>query len=119
MGKLGTFFFPKGYYVYTGSALNNLDARIAHHKNANKKLRWHIDYLLRKARILNVLTIKTERKVECQLHGVIENLPNAKILIPKFGSSDCKCKSHLVYFKKLHITETQKKINILGFAKNK
>ena len=28
IGKLGKFSFPKGYYVYTGSAKKNLSSRI-------------------------------------------------------------------------------------------
>jgi uncharacterized protein YdeI (YjbR/CyaY-like superfamily) len=30
VGALGAFRFPRGYYVYIGSALNELSARVAH-----------------------------------------------------------------------------------------
>lgn len=37
VGKLGVFEFPQGYYIYTGSAMNNLNARIARHFSKKKK----------------------------------------------------------------------------------
>ena len=46
IGKLGSFDFPAGHYIYTGSAKRNIEARIARHLAKDKKLRWHIDYLL-------------------------------------------------------------------------
>ena len=44
IGKFGTFEFPAGYYVYTGSAKRNLEARIQRHLSKEKRLKWHIDY---------------------------------------------------------------------------
>ncbi|MGZ7049923.1 MAG: GIY-YIG nuclease family protein, partial [Methanobacterium sp.] len=46
VGKLGKLNFKKGFYVYVGSALNSIDARIKRHLKNDKKLFWHIDYLL-------------------------------------------------------------------------
>jgi len=46
IGALGVCNFPKGDYVYTGSAMRNLTQRVARHRRKNKKLHWHIDYLL-------------------------------------------------------------------------
>ena len=46
VGGLGTFDFPAGCYVYTGSPKRNLHARVARHHSRGKRLRWHIDYLL-------------------------------------------------------------------------
>ena len=46
IGALGECSFPKGDYIYTGSAMKNLKSRIARHRRKDKKLRWHIDYLL-------------------------------------------------------------------------
>ena len=39
--------FKKGYYVYIGSAMNSLVARINRHLSDDKKMHWHIDYLLK------------------------------------------------------------------------
>ncbi len=46
IGKLGTFEFPAGHYIYTGSAKKNIEARINRHLSQQKSLKWHIDYLL-------------------------------------------------------------------------
>ncbi|MFQ6040292.1 MAG: DUF123 domain-containing protein [Candidatus Poribacteria bacterium] len=98
IGKLGLFLFPPGYYVYTGSALNSLEARIARHRREEKRLHWHIDYLLQHAKIIDVVCHVTKEPLECEYNHQIMNLPQARIIAPKFGASDCKCLSHLVYF---------------------
>ena len=91
--------FPKGYYCYVGSALNNLQKRIERHKSKNKKNHWHIDYFLEKAKILDVKTMETEEKLECWLSDKIKDL-KSKVIMDKFGSTDCRCKTHLHYFEK-------------------
>ena len=96
IGKLGTFHFRKGWYVYTGSARNNPSARINRHLSKNKKLRWHIDYLLTDPSV-QVVGIKISSVPECELNC---NTPGS-VPVPGFGSSDCKkkCGSHLKYLK--------------------
>lgn len=106
IGKLGTFSFPPGYYVYTGSALNNLQARINRHRRRHKKLRWHIDYLRCKAELVAIriypISLRsastTAFRTECLLNQRVQDLPGAQISVPGFGSSDCRCRSHLTYF---------------------
>ena len=46
VGRLGMLAFAKGYYAYVGSALGGLEQRIDRHLRTEKKLFWHIDYLL-------------------------------------------------------------------------
>lgn len=89
--------FPKGYYCYVGSALNNLQKRIERHKRRVKKKHWHIDYLLEKAKILEVKTINTSERKECWLSNKIKSL-KSRTVMKKFGSTDCKCETHLHYF---------------------
>ncbi len=67
VGRLGRFLFPAGRYVYTGSAKRNLDARIARHLRKEKRLRWHIDWLL-SASGVKVLAVKRSREAECILN---------------------------------------------------
>ena len=98
VGKLGLFRFPAGYYVYTGSALNGLEARVARHRRKEKRLHWHIDYLLQYAKIIDVVYHITTERLECEYNRQIMNLPDAQIIVPRFGASDCKCDAHLVYF---------------------
>jgi Uri superfamily endonuclease len=99
VGRLGRFTFPAGWYVYTGSAMNGLEARLARHRRRRKRLRWHIDYFLRVAEIADVVAVPTPRKVECARSRRLLSLPAARTIAPGFGSSDCRCPSHLVYFR--------------------
>ena len=98
VGKLGCFRFPAGYYVYTGSALNGLESRIARHLRPGKRLHWHIDYLLQHSRVVDVITYRTTERLECHFNQRILSLPDCKIPVKSFGSSDCNCPSHLAYF---------------------
>src|SRR3989338_4977648 len=98
IGALGKIFFKKGYYCYVGSALNNLEKRIERHKRKNKNLHWHIDYFLRYGKIVDVVKIITNRRTECFLSRSISKIADG--FISSFGCSDCKCDSHLYFFKK-------------------
>ena len=98
VGRLGLQTFGAGYYVYTGSAMNGLEARVARHQRRRKRLRWHIDYLLQKAEMAAVELMPTRRRLECARNRVILSLPGACIPVAGFGSSDCRCRSHLAYF---------------------
>lgn len=98
VGKLGSFHFPAGYYVYTGSALGGLESRIARHCRCRKRLHWHIDYLLQYGCVIDVTTHKTTERLECHFNQKILSLPNGEVLVKGFGSSDCSCLSHLIYF---------------------
>jgi len=99
IGKLGTFTFPAGYYVYTGSARRGLRARVRRHLNGAQRRHWHIDYLLASpsARIVRCLVSRSD---ECRRNASVKNRPGARLPVPGFGSSDCRrgCGSHLVYF---------------------
>lgn len=94
VGRLGLCRFPKGRYVYTGSATRNLEARIARHLSATKKLHWHIDYLLTQAGV-NVVGVRRYAEPECQINRAMPGTAP----IAGFGSSDCRhgCGSHLKY----------------------
>ena len=94
--KLGKISFKEGYYVYVGSAMNSLAARINRHLSDEKKLHWHIDYLLKNASVTDVIYTESTKKIECELS---QYLSTKTIGIEGFGCSDCKCESHLYYFK--------------------
>ncbi|WP_296782704.1 DUF123 domain-containing protein [uncultured Methanobrevibacter sp.] len=96
IGKLGKIQFQKGHYVYVGSAMNYLESRIKRHLKSEKKLHWHIDYLLKKAEVSDVIYNESTKKVECELSKYISENANG---IENFGCSDCDCNSHLYYFK--------------------
>jgi Uri superfamily endonuclease len=107
IGQLGTFVFPKGFYVYTGSAQNGLEKRINRHLSSNKKFHWHIDYLLFHAKVIKVVRY-VGRKDECKLNNVTGQSAGATQIVKKFGSSDCNCVTHLYYFKNVptHFSES-------------
>jgi len=100
VGKLGEVDLKKGYYIYIGSAFGpgGLKARVGRHLQENKKLRWHIDYLREVSKIIDVKYSTDSRKLECKWAADLAK--NGGITPFKgFGSSDCKCFSHLFYFK--------------------
>jgi Uri superfamily endonuclease len=94
VGRLGAIKFEAGGYIYTGSALGGLKGRIERHFRREKKFHWHIDYLLEFANIENVVTIETGERLECCLARTLNKHFQQ---VPGFGSSDCKCRSHLFY----------------------
>ncbi len=100
IGSLGWLNFPGGYYLYTGSAMHGLRARVGRHLNRAKPLHWHIDYLVPHARIMRVLMYLSDRNAECDVVQRIARLPGADFPVKGFGSSDCSrgCESHLVHF---------------------
>jgi Uri superfamily endonuclease len=95
VGKLGTFTFPAGRYVYSGSARRNIEARVARHMAKSKKMRWHIDYLLSHPES-KLIRAELFAEGECELNQRTEGV----IVAPGFGATDCRnrCKSHLKYF---------------------
>ncbi|HIQ31888.1 MAG TPA: DUF123 domain-containing protein [Methanothermococcus okinawensis] len=88
--------FKRGYYFYVGSAMgksNNLRRRIERHLREDKKLHWHIDYLLQYGTVKEVYV--SREAVECEVARDLSFLKS----IEGFGSSDCSCKSHLFFMK--------------------
>ncbi|MFQ5543733.1 MAG: DUF123 domain-containing protein [Nitrospiria bacterium] len=98
VGALGPRRFPVGTYIYTGSAKRGLVSRIQRHLRREKKRRWHIDYLTVVAPVCAVWVDLTQKVTECERHRIVLERTGARVLIPKFGSSDCRCQSHLAYF---------------------
>lgn len=96
VGSLGDIRFPKGYYVYVGSARKNLDQRIAHHKALRKRRHWHMDYLRNACRFTGAIPIRTKEDLEHKLAETLSCI--ADWTIPGFGCTDCSCKSHLFGF---------------------
>ena len=92
IGSRQPMHLPGGYYAYVGSAMGGFKSRLRHHLNDNKRLHWHIDYLLQKASIDSIILYETNDRAECT---VAQALSRQFESIPGFGSSDCKCRSHL------------------------
>jgi sugar fermentation stimulation protein A len=99
VGKLGTFHFPSGYYVYSGSALAGLGGRLRRHCRQRRVLHWHIDYLLQRAKIEEIRAEVSPERLECKWAKAIGGLAGAESPSPGFGASDCSCRTHLAYFR--------------------
>jgi Uri superfamily endonuclease len=100
IGKLGTFSFDTGWYTYAGSALGpgGLPARLARHARADKRLHWHIDFLLQHAALDTIWQAAHPQKLECAWAMAMLDLLGAQTPVRRFGASDCRCSSHLIYF---------------------
>ncbi len=94
IGRLGRFAFPAGLYIYTGSARTNLQARVQRHLSRDKKLRWHIDYLLADPYVCLVDVV-----LSCEPECCLNQSFRGTSIVWGFGSSDCKngCGSHLKF----------------------
>ena len=94
VGRLQSVHFHQGGYAYVGSAMGGFKSRLNRHVKKNKKPRWHIDYLLQEAVIKDILLCQTEHRIECT---IAQSLKPRLDSVPGFGSSDCRCQSHLFF----------------------
>ena len=99
IGALGKIKFPKGSYAYVGSAQNNLEKRVARHLKKRKIKFWHIDYLLanKNVKINRIMYKSAGKSEECRIAQFLSNVEKP---VKGFGSSDCKCESHLFRLKR-------------------
>jgi Uri superfamily endonuclease len=100
VGKLGSLQLQPGFYVYTGSAHGpgGLRARLAHHLKPTARPHWHIDYLRANTNPEEVwyccgLGLWEHRWAQCL--GLQQG---ASVPLTGFGSSDCRCETHLYFF---------------------
>jgi Uri superfamily endonuclease len=114
VGSLHALCFSRGYYAYVGSAMGGFKPRLNHHLKQNERPRWHIDYLLQKASIVGIMLCETKERAECTIAQALKHRFHS---IAGFGSSDCRCGSHLFFAAK----ERQMKsgvmtvLNLLGY----
>jgi len=93
-GNLKDIHFPRGYYAYVGSAMGGFKSRLSRHLQDSKKRHWHIDYLLEKASVNEIILCEIKERVECTVAHALSHQFDS---ISGFGSSDCKCPSHLFF----------------------
>jgi Uri superfamily endonuclease len=93
-GSLPYSYFPAGSYAYVGSAMGGFKPRLKRHLRAEKMCHWHIDYLLERASITGIILCQTTARVECV---IAQALRQQFEYVPGFGSSDCRCPSHLFH----------------------
>lgn len=94
VGSLGRIRFDSPFYLYVGSAFGpgGLQARIKHHLGQPRRLHWHLDYLRQEAQVVDLWY--TPDALECRWADAA--LARQELApVPRFGSSDCRCRSHL------------------------
>lgn len=92
IGALGLKKFESEYVVYNGSAFGPGGLkRVLRHFSSDKKIHWHIDYLLKAGELKKALLFP-EKDLECELSDEMSRS------VKGFGSSDCSCGSHLFRF---------------------
>jgi Uri superfamily endonuclease len=100
IGRLGKCEFPTGRYAYVGSAQGSggLAGRIRRHLNLShaKQPHWHIDYLNLLAQITQTWWEVGTPGRECEWAQILSTI--GKRIISGFGSSDCRCPGHLIWF---------------------
>ncbi len=97
VGRLGLLQFPAGFYLYVGSALGGLHARLARHLRAAKRHHWHVDYLLDSAVIEEVWVATGSERLECCWAATMASAESVSRLHSGFGATDCRCGGHLFY----------------------
>lgn len=100
IGKLGKFRFNTGYYIYIGSAMGpgGIRSRVNRHIKRKKAKRWHIDFLRASAELIEIVCSYGTDREECLwASGFHESVKYYSYPVKGFGSSDCKCCSHLIY----------------------
>jgi len=106
VGKLGLVTFPRGWYVYVGSAMNSLDTRLKRHQRTQKTRFWHIDYIASSVMpVRKVYPIRRAARIEEALARALESISDGAI--PGFGASDSAVRSHLFYFRNFPTTNRQ------------
>jgi Uri superfamily endonuclease len=106
VGRTGILRLVPGCYVYVGSAFGpgGLRGRIRHHARRAKRPHWHVDYIRRYTQLESVWYVCGVR-CEHQWATELRAMPGAAPEMRGFGSSDCKCPTHLFRFERRPIPE--------------
>ncbi|ASJ09558.1 endonuclease [Thermococcus siculi] len=89
------FPLKAGHYVYVGSAMNSLEKRVARHFSRDKKLHWHIDFLLKEAELLRAYLIPSEERLEERLSVEVARYGEP---VEGFGAGDVRISTNLYRF---------------------
>ncbi len=99
IGKIGTLELKPGFYIYVGSAFGpgGLRARISHHCRKAARPHWHIDHMASALALKEIWYTCDPIHREHQWATMIANIRGGSLPLAGFGSSDCRCKSHLFF----------------------
>ena len=62
--------------------------RISHHLRVSRKCHWHIDYLLQKMLVFQVLYTENPNRLEHEWAMLLKSIPELSIPMKRFGASD-------------------------------
>jgi len=98
VGALGDIAFEPGLYIYVGSARGGIEQRVRRHLRVSRgegpHLHWHIDYLMREEAVeVEAVYAREGEGSECLVASALAEFGAP---VEGFGSSDCRCRSHLV-----------------------
>ena len=99
IGRLGTFRFEPGWYLYTGSARGpgGLAGRLGRHFRDERRRHWHVDHLREKARLLEAWFAAGDGACEHRWASILAGMRGVSLAAPRFGASDCRCAGHLFH----------------------
>lgn len=111
IGRLKKFLFTESIYGYVGSANGpgGLKARISHHLGLSSRPHWHMDYLAPYASFKECWFDQSGEILEHVWANSFFNMQFSAIPAEKFGSSDCRCPSHLFSFTRMPTIRDLKK----------
>ncbi|MBF0590034.1 MAG: GIY-YIG nuclease family protein [Magnetococcales bacterium] len=108
VGAKGEVTFRPGHYLYLGSARGQWTHRLARHFRADKKQRWHIDYILMAPGVELQQAWIGPDGLECSLAKAFLD-QGAYVPHPGLGASDCRCPAHFLMW----LDQAHKKAEIL------
>lgn len=87
-----------GFYLYVGSAFGpgGVLSRVSRHCRQHKVKRWHVDYLRAHTRLGTAWYALGNERLEHQWASLLDAIETTRA-IEGFGSSDCRCFSHLFF----------------------
>jgi Uri superfamily endonuclease len=111
IGALGPQRFLPGDYAYVGSARGpgGLAARIGHHLRTTDRSRWHLDYLRPFLQPAAVWFSTDNAAHEHRWADALGTIRGATLCSPGFGSTDCRCVTHLFHFLRMPRRRTFRK----------
>lgn len=81
--------------------MNGFGGRLRRYISGGRKKHWHIDYLLDVARLMAILIIPSETRLEAKVASLLEE--KFEPAVAGFGTSDTKSTTHLFYIGDLQI----------------
>jgi sugar fermentation stimulation protein A len=94
VGRLGLVGFEPGVYLYVGSGGRSPIKRIRRHVRRRKRKHWHIDFLTVHSTVIGAFILEADTSLECIIARALARRFEP---IAGFGSSDCRCGSHLFF----------------------